>query len=127
ILRLRAELKPIEQHARRPDRIGERSAQSSELGAVEQVDVRIRRAEQRRIYREEKAQSLDLKVVDVALVPLLGARGEGELARLRDVSRLLGEYRSHAQRAELVGDLQAVVAARQRRRDEARGGRREVD
>ncbi len=127
ILRLRAVLQPIEEHARRANGIGKRAPQCGELIAIQQIDVRVCGAEQRRVDREEEAQPLDLEIVDIAIVRLLGMRAEDELSILDDVPGLFGEDGLEPECAELIGDLDAVVAARKGRGDESRRRRGEVD
>ena len=127
ILGLCAELQAVHEHARRSERVRQRIAQRRELPAVQNVDIRIRSAEQRRIDGEEETSRLDLPVLDLAIRGLLAARADRVVPVLNDVARLSREDRTNLQVAELIDRLESVVSARKRRGDEPRGRRRKGD
>src|SRR3954447_20460011 len=78
---------------------------------VEDIDVRIRAAEQLRIDGEEEAARLELEILDLAIDRLEGAVADGENPVANDVALLLGENRLDPHRSDLGDGLQTVVAA----------------
>ena len=125
IWRLPADQQSIEKNFCRPQSVGQRGRQRRHFARVENVDVRIRAAEQSRINGEKEPSRLELIVFDFAVDRLQRTIADGKNPIAHDVPFLLRENRLEPHRAELGNSLNAVIAARDSSGDVARGRRLE--
>src|SRR6185437_14746327 len=118
--RLTADQKAVYIYRGWTQRIGERGSQLRHLLPVEDVDVGISR-EQLGVDSEEEAARLELVVFDRAIDRLQNVVANREDAIANHVSLLLRDDAAQLDSLTEVGDrLHAIIATRDRRRDEAR-------
>ncbi len=118
IRRLRSDQQTIQEDASRSQRIGERHRELLHSAAVQNVDVRIRIAEDARRDREEESPRLELVILDTPIDGSERSIADREDAVANDISFLLRDNSANARRTDFSDSLKTVVAARNARGDE---------